>query len=570
MNIKAAVVQKDFLPVIIFLLIFLVPSGVFAQSSDKTQDSASQAKENLIREELNNIKDPETGGPLPSFVPIDRITVEGAKATIVVRIPSYCPLKAKIIQLIKDRISVIEGVHEVEVVSLPKKNVCPVKKKIKIAPAVDRSKPKPRLPKFSLASAQPPKVYPGDTMNVSVNVKDSDGVVSVSANMGDVETIPLILKKGTKHNGTWVGVWKVRGTVQKNYVTTFKATNSEGLEAFTHVGWSDAVVWWDNAYAFRRQLTVVNNTASTLTTGYTVWATIGAPHMQADGDDLRIVYWNGATHTELDRHPRYLISDATEVYFKTQADISGNSADSNYYIYYGNPAASNPPANGANVYEYWHAFDNLTGWSTLSGSPSVAGGIVTLSPGTQINHNMGFLGNVYNKVFEQSVKANFSSVQAVWWGEQLSPSSGGYYCGYQCCDGTEDGWKDLMLVTSVINTARQTSLTGISNPGTGDETRSSSWAPTTTYNVYSQKWKANEVKHYHNRTLWSTQAVDVTTATFNVFMQLWNWHESTTWLTADWVCARPYVDPEPSVTLGAQEGPETRVGGATIRNAVIR
>ncbi len=329
------------------------------------------------------------------------------------------------------------------------------------------------------------------------------------------------------------------------------------------------VAWWDNSYSFRRQLTVVNNTASTLTTGFTVWATIGAPHMQADGDDLRIVYWNGATHTELDRHPRYLISDATEVYFKTQADIAGNSADANYYIYYGNPAASNPPANGTNVYEYWHAFDNLTGWTTGGGTPSLAGGIVTLPVGAYIYHDMGYAATVYNKIFEQSVKVDLSSPQSMWWGEQLA-SPQGNYDGFQCCDsGGYEGYRDLMLVDSVINTVRQTSLTGIATPGTGDDTRSTSWFPGSGYNVYTQKWKANEVKHFHNRTLWATHAVDVSSV-YNVFMEFWNWSDSNRSFSADWAAVRPYVDPEPTVTLGAQEGPETRVGGSAIRNAVIR
>jgi hypothetical protein len=329
------------------------------------------------------------------------------------------------------------------------------------------------------------------------------------------------------------------------------------------------VAWWDSGYLFRRQLTVVNNTASTLTTGYTVWAAMptSSKIIQADGDDLRIVFWNGAAYVELDRHLRYLNSVATEAYFKTQADIAGNSADANYYIYYNNPSASNPPANPSNVYEYWQPFDDLTGWTTQGTSITVTGGIVTIPSGRLLYRDMGYLGTIYNKVFEQYVRADLAGPWSMWWGEQFRIPSGDY-CGNQCCDGTYEGYRDLIVVSSTINAAAKNSLVGLATPGAGDDTRSVSWVPGSGYNVYTQKWKANEVKHHHNRALWATHAVDVS-ANFNVFMEFWNYNSSGS-LMVDWVAVRPYVDPEPTVSVSRQEGPATRLGGGTIGSAVIR
>ncbi|RXM21998.1 DUF59 domain-containing protein, partial [Citrobacter sp. AAK_AS5] len=83
-----------------------------------TLSGPSQATEASIRQELNKIKDPETGGPLPVFVPIDRITLENGRAVIEVRIPSHCPLKKEIVRLIVDRVKAMEGIDQVEVVSL--------------------------------------------------------------------------------------------------------------------------------------------------------------------------------------------------------------------------------------------------------------------------------------------------------------------------------------------------------------------------------------------------------------------------------------------------------------------
>jgi hypothetical protein len=120
--------------------------------------------------------------------------------------------------------------------------------------------------------------------------------------------------------------------------------------------------WWNADYSYRRQITIVNNVASTLDVGYSVCVTmdtaslISAGKMLSSENDLRVIYWSGNTWIELDREVIHMNITSTQVWFKTQAAIEANASDSNYYIYYGNPSAGNPPANKRNIYLWFDDF----------------------------------------------------------------------------------------------------------------------------------------------------------------------------------------------------------------------
>jgi len=120
--------------------------------------------------------------------------------------------------------------------------------------------------------------------------------------------------------------------------------------------------WWNTNYDYRRQITIVNNAASTLDEGYSVCVTIdtasliSAGKILSSGDDLRVVYLSGSIWTELDRDAIDINSASTQVWFKTQAAIEATGVDSNYYVYYGNPSSGSPPANKSNVYLWFDDF----------------------------------------------------------------------------------------------------------------------------------------------------------------------------------------------------------------------
>lgn len=136
--------------------------------------------------------------------------------------------------------------------------------------------------------------------------------------------------------------------------------------------------WWDNSYTYRKQITVTASTDA-LESGYSVNLTFDHAVLVTDGqslssgNDVRVVYWNGTTNTELDR----LLDDSfswnnasTKIWFKTQAAISASSSDSNYYLYYASPGVGSPPADGSNVYVFYDDFNDgsisSTKWPTQS------------------------------------------------------------------------------------------------------------------------------------------------------------------------------------------------------------
>ena len=121
-------------------------------------------------------------------------------------------------------------------------------------------------------------------------------------------------------------------------------------------------VWWDASYAFRQQMTVTTgpNSPANGYNGYTARVILDTASLaalgksQLDCDDLRVLWWNGASWVELARHVLGCNTPTTDVRFKLQADIAASASDDNYYIYYGNPTAGAPTALGTtNVYLWW-------------------------------------------------------------------------------------------------------------------------------------------------------------------------------------------------------------------------
>jgi hypothetical protein len=105
--------------------------------------------------------------------------------------------------------------------------------------------------------------------------------------------------------------------------------------------------WWDGEYRTRQRLTIVETASGSLPVGYSVMLSLDtaglvlAGTMRADGDDLRIVWLDGARHHELDRRVIGTNTTATQIWFATQAAFDDTSHD--YAIYYGNPSAGQAP-----------------------------------------------------------------------------------------------------------------------------------------------------------------------------------------------------------------------------------
>ena len=101
--------------------------------------------------------------------------------------------------------------------------------------------------------------------------------------------------------------------------------------------------WWDAGWDYRAPLTVTDNNASGDTVAGTVSrltsdtsTLIGAGKMQADCDDIRIIYTD---NTDLNVSHEGCNTAYTNIYFMTQNTISGSDS-TNYEVYYGNAGAS--------------------------------------------------------------------------------------------------------------------------------------------------------------------------------------------------------------------------------------
>jgi len=166
-------------------------------------------------------------------------------------------------------------------------------------------------------------------------------VSRVNGSSWSVAQSEYALNIGSRINGTYTGTQAI----------------DDQFESFT-----EGFNWWNTNYDYRRQITIVNNAASTLDTGYSVCVTMDtaslllAGKVLTSGDDLRVVYLSGSIWTELDREVIDMNSTSTQVWLKTQASIEANNADSSYYVYYGNPSSGSPPANKSNVYLWFDDF----------------------------------------------------------------------------------------------------------------------------------------------------------------------------------------------------------------------
>lgn len=143
--------------------------------------------------------------------------------------------------------------------------------------------------------------------------------------------------------------------------------------------------WWNASWTTRKGIAVTTGSAAA-PTGYSLPLTfdhaalVAGGGSQASGNDVRVLYWNGAAWVELDRvlEPGSGWNKAaTRIWFKTQAAISANGHDNNYYLYYGNPAATGPPASENNVFHFADFFNRADadvvggGWTVTESTGDV-------------------------------------------------------------------------------------------------------------------------------------------------------------------------------------------------------
>ncbi|MCR4315761.1 MAG: hypothetical protein NUW37_05345 [Planctomycetes bacterium] len=131
------------------------------------------------------------------------------------------------------------------------------------------------------------------------------------------------------------------------------------------------IVWvrelqWYGQWQYKRQITVTNTSgSSSLPAGAPVEITfdhaslVSAGKSLASGADVRVLYVSGNTAVELNRvvwfkeNTTGWNSSETTIIFPTFSQIAASDTDDGYYIYYGNPGASEPSAYANDIGVYF-------------------------------------------------------------------------------------------------------------------------------------------------------------------------------------------------------------------------
>lgn len=318
--------------------------------------------------------------------------------------------------------------------------------------------------------------------------------------------------------------------------------------------------WWSTSYLYRRQVTVATGAAG-VSSGYSVMTTgnhaslVSAGKSQADGDDVRVLYWNvgACAWTELDRaldEDSSWNSTTTKIWFKLQAAIPASSSDGSYYVYYGNGAAASPPANKSNVYLYYDDFESYTtgvaptGWTTISGNHKIVsdgGNKILRSTGSTSGRHVIYKNGISEADIRVSSRVRTNDVTNINMGPAArvsgtAESNSNYYTFHFRRS------YDTNNLAKVVN-GTYTSI--VSTPQT---------VSNNTWYRYDVAVAGSALKGWFN----GTQQLSTTDSAlpgagsvgvYNVYGAL----DFGDTIDADNFIARLYVDPEPTTSLGAEQ-----------------
>jgi len=334
-------------------------------------------------------------------------------------------------------------------------------------------------------------------------------------------------------------------------------------EPSTSLGSEEMRNWWNTDYNYRRQITITNNIASTLSSGYSVLLTmdtvslVSSGKILSTGNDLRVVYWSGSSWIGLDREVLNMNTTSTQVWFKTQAVIGSSATDSNYYIYYGNPISGSPPTNKGNIYQFWDDFDDgLLGseWTI----ESIGGGSHTLTEsGSALNITSHYTGDMWgtSDTFTYVYLSDYTGSLEV---STYVSSAGGLATwvkvgGVHLRDDNSTGAKNMQAsptdVYGLTNSHRKTTS------GSTEEDLYGSGYMVPEYLMLRKNGNVITPLRSEDGQSWTSWASDIIVFTepFLVGVPVCSMGSANTWAVIEWFKIRLYVGPEPSTSLGTEE-----------------
>ncbi len=307
-------------------------------------------------------------------------------------------------------------------------------------------------------------------------------------------------------------------------------------------------------YAYRRPLSIMNVATDALPAGFTVrvaldpaWITMAqaAGKLRNDLGDLRV--FQEPQGTELDRIVDTAApSQGPAVWLALASPIAAGATDTSYYLYYDDPNAGAPPANGANVFAFYDDFpgSSLSPQWLVSGAPTVSNG-VTLHMNTQ--------DGLTTAAGSDNVPVT-SAVESVWTvtdpqsqGQNVPPDTFWYWFGYQRQGDFVAGPPWYLWIArqqGTVHGEESTAAGPCTNTCTGPEvmeTNTPHW-----YRV--ERWAGQTIYYFDGTASFTTP--DTNTVDYSIMIRNWA-------LTSDMIVtlvrARALASQDPMVTVGAEE-----------------
>jgi hypothetical protein len=184
---------------------------------------------------------------------------------------------------------------------------------------------------------------------------------------------------------------------------------------------------WLSGYSKRKELVLTGGASGALSDFQLSIAVSYEAAMQGDFDDIRFTQSNGTT--EIDAWLETKTDDTSATVWVEFPSTPANTVEQDYYMYYGNGSAVSD-WDIANTFIFGNEFDSLTAWSTVSGTPSVSGGELTLNSGDGVYRDVTFpsLYCVHGRIKDASDSTDSSRFYI---GTSNAPGDSGPYIGWR-------------------------------------------------------------------------------------------------------------------------------------------
>lgn len=314
--------------------------------------------------------------------------------------------------------------------------------------------------------------------------------------------------------------------------------------------------WYDQAWHYRSEVIISNE--GDLLSYYQVLVRLDESNFnfdlaELDGSDVRFTHSDGTTELKFWIESWDNLEQLAYVWVRVPSLATGNT---NIYLYYNNPDA-NPASDGASTFDGfeddWSEFTSggyhqgeiaqtdqtpegiyspFT-WSVISGSPEASAGILSLADGDGIRSNSTYQ---YNAV---GMQANFGSGN-----------------GYERAGFLNISTEQQTMIGDLPSDAnnlylidKRSAFEYILLPRDNGE----DWH--NVYHIYEVRWNSDQCIGDIDHGL-STVGSSLPSQVPNIYLPvtLYSFQGSNATLMVDWVYVRQYRYPEPSISLGSEQG----------------